>query len=189
MSDLQPGKRLGVLQTTIIGENAKFLAFCNLASSILLSSISYLMPPRTPLGVISGNARKPIDLTPFQRGQISGKANAGQTAPEISKNLKIPDSTVRRTLTLQPQRPDRKSLPKSGRHRISAVLDVRNILRLVRATPKITYKKIRKELDITFLSDTLKRILERKGIKNWRCKRRPFLTPEVVYKLLRAADR
>lgn len=83
---------------------------------------------------------------------------------------------------MQPHRTDGKSLSKSGRHRISTIIDVRNILRLVRATPKIIYKKIRKELDITFSNDTLKRILERKGIKNWRCKRRPLLTPDVVYK-------
>ena len=140
------------------------------------------MLPRTPLGVINSNIQRPIDLTPFQRGQISGKATAGHSVTKISNDLNISRSTVRRTINLQPYRTDGKSLPKSGRHRISTVIDVRNILRLVRATPRITYKKIRKELDITFSNDTLKRILERKGIKNWRCKRRPLLTPNIVYK-------
>jgi hypothetical protein len=140
------------------------------------------MPPRAPLDAISGNARRPIDLTPFQRGQISGKASAGIIPAQISRDLEIPDQTIRDTITLEPERINGKSKPKYGRHRISTSLDVRNVLRLVRSTPKITYKKIRKELNITFSNDTLKRILERKGIKNWRCKRRPLLTPEVVRK-------
>lgn len=140
------------------------------------------MPPRTPLGEIPGNAQKPIDLTPFQRGQISGKASTGRSIAGISQDLKIADSTVRRTLNQQSQHLDGQSLSKSGRPRISSSLDIRNILRVVRANPKTTYEKIRRALNLIFSNDTLKRILARKGIKNWRCKRRPLLTPEVVYK-------
>jgi hypothetical protein len=126
--------------------------------------------------------RKSNDLTTDLRGQIVGRSHAGQSNLQIQRGLKIPESTIQDTLNHFPERINNQSKKETGRYRIGTALDVRNILQLVQATPKIKYKQIRKQLDITFSNDTLKRILERKGIKNWRCKRRPLLTPNVVHK-------
>ena len=67
------------------------------------SNISNLiMPPeRTALGSISGNSHCRPDLSPFQRGQISGMKTNGATPTQISKRLKFPISTVRSTIGLE----------------------------------------------------------------------------------------
>jgi len=145
------------------------------------------MPPRTPLGSISGNERRWKDLTPYQRGLIIGKFKCGLTPREVAANLEIPLQTVRDTIKFHPERTDGQSNARSGRPQISTQVNVRNVLRLVRRLPKITYDGIRKELQLSFSNDTIKRILQRNGITNWRAKRRPALTPEAVRKRLKWA--
>ena len=142
------------------------------------------MPLRTPLRSISGNERRFKDLTPYQRGLIIGKFECGLTPTEVAADLDIPVSTIRDTIKFHPERTDGQSKARFGRPRISTQVDVRNVLRLVRRLPKITYDGIRRELQLTFSNDTLKRILQRNGITNWRAKRRPALTSEVVQKRL-----
>lgn len=66
-----------------------------------------------------------------------------------------------------------KSLPKLRRHRHAT----RRVVRLVIPHPKITYKQIRRDVQISSSDSTLKRILECAGITNWRAKERPFLHP------------
>ena len=142
------------------------------------------MPPRTPLGVISGNRRKSKDLTPFQRGKIVGNADTGLSIALIAENYNIAESTVRSTLQLNPQRHLGESKPRSGRPKFADRLIIRNILRVVRVNPKITYDKLRTEIQQRYSNSTLRRILQNAGITNWRAKKRPLLRSDVVKKRL-----
>ena len=143
--------------------------------------------PRTPLGEINTNKVRRQPVSPFLRGFIEKSRVAGQSATSLSRELDIPRKTVIRTLELNPQRINGETRARSGRPRISSSTDVRNILRLVRATPRITYAKIREALLKTFSDDTIGRILKEHGIANWRAKRRPLLKADVVKKRLKWA--
>src|SRR2546423_12518445 len=71
------------------------------------------MPPRTPLGSISGNERRWKDLTPYQRGLIIGKFECGFTPTEVAADLKIPLQTIRDTIKFHPERTDGQSKTRS----------------------------------------------------------------------------
>ena len=137
------------------------------------------MPPeRTALGSISGNSRRGPDLSPFQRGQISGMKTNGATPTQISKRLKFPISTVRSTIGLEHLREDGASQRRSGRPLSYTPAEERRVLRHVRSNPKETYQQVIEACSLGCSKNTVKKILLKHGIKNWKCKRRPFLTPK-----------
>jgi transposase len=138
------------------------------------------MAQRRPLGEISANSRRQIELSPYLRGKIAGSASCGVSPAQISRDLGISDSIVRSTLKLDGQRINGNSLSRPGRPQNSTARSERYVLRLVRLRPKITYQEIRKELGLDWSDSTLYRILQRHGITNWRAKQRPDLTPELA---------
>ena len=98
----------------------------------------------------------------------------------IAKVFKIPELTVRKTITLDPIRQDNASLPRSGKPRdITRQLE-RRILRIIHRSPKFSYKKVRLSVPTTVLRASIYRILKKEGITNWICKKRPFLILEAV---------
>ena len=119
-------------------------------------------------------------MTPFLRGYIEKGASNGESATSLGRELGIRESTVRRTLELNPLRVDGVTQPRSGRPPIACPRAVRRLLRLVRHEPTLTYAQIKTRLIIAWSNDTIMRILDKYGIKRWRMKRRPHLTPEVV---------
>jgi hypothetical protein len=123
------------------------------------------------LGVVPG-----IELTPSKRNKIVGASHFGATAKQISNLYKIPLSTVKDTIRLEPLRNKGKSLPRKGRPKEYDHVFVRNLLRFVRTNPKVTYAGIRLALPTTLKNDTLRDILKQHGIINWRAKKRPYLT-------------
>jgi transposase len=127
--------------------------------------------PRTPLGAIDGNIQRRQPVTPFTRGYIEKSAVNGEDSRAIGRELNLPESTVRSTLKLNPQRIDGITQPRSGRPRLASQRTIRQILRIVRQFPKTTYKQLKRQLNIDWSTDTLKRILKRKGITNWRAKK------------------
>ena len=62
--------------------------------------------PRMPLGAIDGNIIRRQPVTPFTRGYIDKGAASGQSAASLGRELGIDESTVRKTLKLNPLRID-----------------------------------------------------------------------------------
>ena len=142
------------------------------------------MPQRAPLSAIDGNRQKRKDLTPYLRGQIIAKSQAGASQREISKELGLPRTTVQSTLRLQNERTDGQSKPRSGRPAYSTERLLRRIVRFVNANPKKTYAQVLSELNLSFCRATLHNILAPAAIRKWRCAQRPVLTPEIANKRL-----
>lgn len=134
--------------------------------------------PRRPLAEISPNKASNHELSPYLRGKIERSRDLGQKCDIIAKTLKLAPSTVSYTLAKSTQRSEGHTLLRSGRPRLYTERDSRRIVRFVRVHPKSTYEDIRQNLHIYLSHDTFGRILAGVGIKNWRAKRRPFLTPE-----------
>jgi hypothetical protein len=139
---------------------------------------------RTPLGPRSGNSRRGPELTPYQRGRILGAATLGRTPTRIADVENWPISTIKSTIELDLERNNGQSKPRSGRPKLYNDRDERRILRQVRLFPKCTHADVRKACAVTLCDSTLKTILKKYGIANWRGKRRPELTEEVAAKRL-----
>ena len=56
----------------------------------------------------------------------------------------------------------------------------RKVVRHVQIHPKDYYAQIKKACDLSFSHQTIKKILAKHGIVNWRARRRPFLTEEMA---------
>ena len=158
----------------------------NHVSTFLPFSLQYhkITTLRRPLGELSTNITPFNDLSLYIRGKIVGKAEEGKKPTEITKELKVPDQTVRDTLKLDllrnegasracPSRPDKYS--DRFKH---------NLIFFVGKNRKGSYAKIRKHFKSKILNKTTNCILDTIGIYHWRCKKRPFLTEEVVAKRL-----
>jgi transposase len=139
---------------------------------------------RTPLGPRSGNIRRGPELTPYARGKIVGAAQSGKTHTQIAITQKWARSTVQSTLSLDLYRNEGESQPRSGRPKTYTEREERSILRQVRLHPKCTYADVRRACLIKLCDSTLKRILKKHGITNWRAKQRPALTEEHAAKRL-----
>ena len=99
-------------------------------------------------------------MTPFLRGYIEKGASNGESATSLGRELGIRESTVRRTLELNPLRIDGVTQPCSGRPLIACPRAVRRLLRLVRHEPTLTYAQIKTRLIIAWSNDTIMLILE-----------------------------
>jgi len=152
---------------------ARFFASC-----IPPSLISYTkMPPlRTPLGSISGNHRKGKELTPYMRGQIAGQAFKGAKPAAIAIDLNVPRKTVKYTLQQDELRDDGHSLPQTPRGKSYTNAQERLCVRHVRLHPKDTYQEVIDACGLTCKRSTVKKILKRHSVINWRAKKRPELT-------------
>ena len=106
-----------------------------------------IMPtPRVPLGSIDGNVRRRQPMTPFLRGYIEKGASNGESATSLGRELGIRESTVRRTLELNPLRVNGVTQPRSGRPPITCPRAVRRLLRLVRHEPTLTYPECMRKM-------------------------------------------
>jgi hypothetical protein len=143
------------------------------------------MPPqRTPLRPIDGNTPRKGHLTEFERGRIIGMHDGGAKKAVIQRFYSHSYSTVRDTIEKEASRHDGHSLPHIGRPKSYSPAEERLVLRHVRKFPKDTYKEVIKACAVTFKKDTVKKILKEHEIKNWKCKRRPFLTQKNANKRL-----
>jgi hypothetical protein len=143
------------------------------------------MPPtRTPLRNLSANSRRGPDLSPFQRGQISGSSTEGAKTASISRKYTLPYSTVASTLNLEHLREDGASQHRSGRPLSYTLAEERRVLRHARANPKDTYRELIEGCSLLYSKNTVKKILKAYGIQNWIAKCRPYLTPAHAAKRL-----
>lgn len=135
------------------------------------------MPPRRPpLQEISGNSRTGRKLTPTQRIAIIAKSEAGCTTKELTREFRVTRQCIYATLRRWATHHTVKDLPRSGRPSILSKREISMLWRQVRKAPKIQYRDRLAEVPITRVSrwTALRRLRER-GIRHWRCKRRPML--------------
>jgi len=143
------------------------------------------MPPlRKALRDLSVNRVCNSPLSPYVRGIIIGRKLEGASNTAIAKALGLPKSTVDSTITLAPLREEGHSQPRSGRPPIYTDRDYRSLLRCIRLFPKYTYQQVRDSCGVDFSDGTIRRHLDKHGIRNWRCKHRPHLTEAIAAKRL-----
>jgi hypothetical protein len=143
------------------------------------------MPPiRTPLRSIDGNSKDYKHLSPYQRGQIVGKQSEGVNHSKIARDLGVYRSAVYYTLQKEPLRPGGKDILKGARKKTYTERDERALLRFVRLWPKATYKQVIDACGLKCKTTTVKKILKKHGITNWRAKKRPELTEDNALKRL-----
>jgi transposase len=138
--------------------------------------------PRTPLGQIDGNRQRGFELSSALRNRICGARDGGHALGQIAQMYEIPKETVQYTLKQEPERQHQDSLPRTGRPTKLSKQLKRKILSFVREKPKAEYVQVRTYIDNQVSSSTIYRFLKSKGITNWICKKRPFLSVEVVKK-------
>lgn len=114
-------------------------------------------------------------MSPYVRSQISTLRGEGISIRDISERINISENTVKWTLKSDPRRDEGKSLKRIGRPIKYTERDTRRIIHFVQINPKSSYEDIRRSLHISLSHDTLGRILDSVGIKNWRAKGRPAL--------------
>jgi Transposase len=81
-------------------------------------------------------------------------------------------------------RDEGQTRPRSDRPPALSNLDRRNLLRIIRSNPKITYAILKVEAGVTVHRNTVYKLLKEEGISKWLAKKRPLLTPQVVTKRL-----
>ena len=122
--------------------------------------------PRAPLGEISGNRPKNIELTPVQRGFIEGAIQFGASFSKVAESLNCSKGTISNTLRLASERHNGESKPRPGRPQKWDDRLEKRILRIIRLFPKWTYRQIREIIDTTFSKKTIYRILKKNSLTN-----------------------
>jgi hypothetical protein len=120
--------------------------------------------PRAVLGQISGNSRKKKELTPYVRGIIIGKREAGQTGALIARELNIPPSTVWDILNKKYDRDAGKTSKRSGRPLSYSEADKAAVFQVIKKNPFLTYAAINVETGLTLSRATYRRLLSAKKI-------------------------
>jgi transposase len=142
------------------------------------------MNQRRALAPLEINRSYGQELSPYQRGQISAYKAVGLTNQQISENLHCGKTTVFDNLVKNPLRNNGHSLSRKGRPPALNRTQKRNILRVIRSNPKITYQALKLEVGVEVHRTTLYRMLKDEGITNWISKKRPLLTSEHAAKRL-----
>jgi hypothetical protein len=136
------------------------------------------MPPeRTPLRQIDGNSvpRGP-ELTPYQRGIVSGAWAAGLSQREIEHHMKHSRKAVRGAIALHILNTNGNSLPRPGRPFVYNERDRRMMLRNLRRYPKLTFQDRRDDTGLNMSNSYIKNLARNYGLSRWRAKKRPELT-------------
>ena len=143
------------------------------------------MPPiRTPLVERDGNTLERRELTEFERGRIIRMYDRGAKKAVIQRFYNHSYSTISDTISNNELRDNGASLPRSGAAKSYSSAEERMILRHVRKFPKETYKQVIYTCKVSCKKNTIKKILKEHSIKNWKCKRRLFLTQKNANKRL-----
>jgi IS30 family transposase len=119
-------------------------------------------------------------LTVNNRAQIIGAIKRGTSIANPARTLDLHPSPFKSTIRREPLRNTNNSLPRSGRPKKAEERDNRTIVRYSQINLKKTYRQIRKDLQLSFSSRTIKRILEPCHVKKWQCRKRPKLSVEVA---------
>ena len=143
-----------------------------------------MSPQRSILGPIAGNRAFNHQLTLYQRGLVVGMTISGAKPKFIQDHLNISRGAIRSTITFEELRNEGEPKLQSGRPVEYTEADERNLIRHVRLYPKDTYAQVKIACGLKIKRTTIKKILKRHGIINWRARRRPFLTKANAVKRL-----
>jgi hypothetical protein len=130
------------------------------------------MPPRTPLGPKSANARvqkkcktSRIELSPHKYSVIEGLHKAGCSIKSISEIKNTPHSTVRNTIKLLDARPKGQSLLRSEHPPTLTKVEKCSIIRFCHENVKATYTEVKQQLLLNCSLKTIRHIVRKQGIK------------------------
>jgi hypothetical protein len=140
------------------------------------------MPPqRTPFCDIDSNRRyKGPELSPYQKGQIIGARKAGSSPKEIEGELGHSREAVRKTLESIHIRDKGYTLPRSGTPLKYTSRARRRMLQCLWSHPKMSYEKRREATGLKMSDSYIRHLAIAKGLKHWRARKRPELTPVVA---------
>src|ERR1700733_4109482 len=127
---------------------------------------------------ISGNRRRTQEFKPEQRAAICAAVAAGQSPTVVAKAFNCCRATIYNTLNRRANHENFESRPRVGRPKVLTPREERQILRLVRRFPKMSYRALVDLQGATVSKRTLQRILRIQRIRKWISKRRPKLTAE-----------
>lgn len=134
---------------------------------------------RTPLAPVSASgSNRRRELLPTDRAYVQGLHDAGLSYSKIRSRTGYDRSTIAKTIATASERDHHHDKPRSGRPRVCTDRDERRILRAVHADPGLTYLQLKTDLDLSFSTRTIRRLLREHNIVRWRRKRRFALTPE-----------
>src|SRR5579862_6871117 len=137
------------------------------------------MPPQCiPLGLVSGNRLFNCELTLYQRGIAIGMDFKGAKSSEIEVALDCYHGALQSTLKLAQLRNEGQYQTRAGAPKSYTEADERNLLRHIRKNPKDSYAQVQKGCEMKCSKSTIKRIIVKYGIHNWRARKRPILTEE-----------
>lgn len=133
---------------------------------------------------IDQNVRRGPNLSITQRNQIIGMLNSGATVKEVAKAYGRNDRSIRKLRLKYYQTGTVEDKPRSGRPPILSLHQKKIIYRKVRAAPKIEYSELSQAAVLVNPDgttskppsrSTLYRLIKRRGVTNFRCKKRPKL--------------
>ena len=146
------------------------------------------MPPqRRILQELDQNARRGPNLTIAQRNQIIGMLRSGATVAEAADAYDRTERCIRDLKKKHDITGTTQDRPRSGRPPMLSLHQKKIIYRKARAAPKIEYSALAKVAVLMTPEGTplkapsrttLWRLLKRKGLTNFRCKKRPKLNAE-----------
>ena len=118
------------------------------------------------------------------RGQVISQAFKGAKPTKIAKDLKLDRSTVNYTLYQDKLRNNEHSLPRKPRRKSYTNAEERLCVYHIRLNLKYTYKQVIEAYNLRCKRETVKKILKRHSIANWRAKKRLELIEAYALKRL-----
>ena len=137
---------------------------------------------------ISGNRKPNQELSEAQRAGIIGQKQAGDSTKKIATEYGIHRNTVSQTLKRFRDHKTPSSLPRSGRPEKLSRSAKQRLFRAARKSPRIQYAALRSHAPGNKVCRrTIYSILKKRGLTNWRAKKRPKLSREDAEKRLEFA--
>ena len=124
------------------------------------------MAQREPLKAISGNRGYNKELSVWDRAQISAYRAVGLSNEQIGGKIFCTSTTVSTTLQRNPLRNAGQTRPRSGRPPALSRVDKRNILRIIRRNPKITYVILKIQAGVTVHRNIIYKLFKEEDITN-----------------------
>jgi hypothetical protein len=130
--------------------------------------------------------RPPLcEVSPNKRSRICGKRDSGIRFSVIARGEDLTDATCQSIVKSAPKQASCLSRPRSGRPTVLPPGDQRLIFRTIVLQSKITAAQLVAQAVPHSSKKTVYCFLKKSSTQKWRCKKRPFLTPEHAAKRLK----
>jgi hypothetical protein len=113
-------------------------------------------------------------------GRITGRAATGQKAPMIAKDLNLVLGIVEYTIRQNKLCNNGYTLPKKPRRKTYTPHQERLLVHHIQLHPKNTYTEVIIVYNLDYKTSTIKTILKKYSIANWRAKKRPELIEAYI---------